>query len=313
MALDWSFSSDRLFRRCQRAFYFKDIAAWHNGKDPIRREAFVLKQLKTLDTWRGSVVHTAIQRHVVPCWENRRAVDWDAVAREGRAIAERQFAFSKARRYRENGLSKTKAGDDYCALVIHDQPSSTTEEDVLSAIDGVEVAIRNLSGMSEFLKHAQGRPKYFCELPVAVTYHGANITGYIDLMFFRGYNQPTIVDWKCYDSASGSDAHMQTALYAWLLCRSSQWSISTPESVELMEVRLGREPGVIRHTFSAEQFQELEDRIFQSVEEIRALCGDGLYAGQDLADYAFAQNSNSCAYCSFRKLCQEAGSCLITL
>jgi hypothetical protein len=313
MALDWSFSADRTFRRCQRAYFFKDIAAWHNGRDPIRREAFVLKQLKSLDLWRGSVVHTAIQRHLVPYLENRAAIDWDHIVREAQALAQRQYAFSSARRYRETGLTKSKAGDDYCALAFHEQPNGTTDAQVQDVIEGIETALRNLSRMDSLLKVIQGRQKYFCELPVPINYHGANITGQIDLMYFRGYNQPTIIDWKCYDSISGGDANLQTALYAWLLCKSPKWSVTDPESVELIEVRLGRDPGVVRHGFNAARFEELEDRIFQSVEEIRALCNEGSYAEQDLADYAFANNPNSCAYCTFRKPCQEAGSCLITL
>lgn len=311
MALDWSFSADRSFRRCQRAYFFKDIAAWHNGREPMRREAFVRKQLKSLDLWRGSVVHTAIQRYVVPCWQMRKAIDWDDVVCQAQQLAERQYSFSKARRYRD-GISKTKAGDDYCALVFHEQPDGTTEEHVRESIAGVETALRNLSRMDDLLKHIQGRNKYLCEVPVPVTYHGVNITGQIDLMFFRGYGQPTIIDWKCYDSVSGSDANLQTALYAWLLCKNAKWAVTNPESVELMEVRLGTDPGVIRHVFNARRFEELEDRIFQSVEEIRALCGGGAYKDQDLADYAFANNPNSCAFCAFRKLCQEAGSCLTT-
>lgn len=313
MSLDWSFSSDRLFRRCQRAFYFKEITAWHNGRDPIRREAFLLKQLKGLDLWRGSVAHTAIQRYVVPHWQNRTPINWDLAVSQARALAERQYEFSKAHRYRDSKLSKSRVGDEYCALSFHERPDGTTEEQVWETIAGIETAIRNLSEMHDLLKYIQGRNKYFCELPVPVSYHGVNITGQIDLMFFRGYNLPTIIDWKCYDSISGSDAGIQTALYAWLLCKNPKWSITAPETVELVEVRLGREPAAIHHSFTSAHFVELEDRIFQSVEEIRSLCGDASFATSNLADLEFANNPNSCAFCTFRKLCQEAEPCLITL
>lgn len=312
MALDWSFSSERTFCRCQRAYFFKDIAAWHSGQDPIRREAYILKQLKSLDLWRGSIVHTAIQRYLVPCLQNRTTIDWERIIQEAKALARRQYSFSKARRFREDGISKSKVGDIYCALHFHDQPAGTTDDDVRATVAGAETALRNLSQMHDLLKEIQGRPKYFCELSVPVRYNDANIRGQIDLMYFRGYNLPTIIDWKCYDSTSGSDANLQTALYAWLLCKSPNWAITDPASIELIEVRLGRDPGVVRHTFNTARFEELEDRIFQSVEEIRALCKNGIYAEQDLADYAFANNPNSCAYCAFRKLCQEAEPCLIT-
>jgi CRISPR/Cas system-associated exonuclease Cas4 (RecB family) len=312
MALSWSFSSERTFRRCQRAFFFKDIAAHYSGQDPLRREAFILKQLKSLDLWRGTIVHTAIQNHVVPCLQNRRPIDWGQIIEQAKALARKQYSFSKHRRFREEGLSKSSVGDIYCALSFHDQPDGTTDDQVRAAIAGVETAVRNLSQMDDLLKEIQGRQKYFCELSVPVKYHDVNIRGQIDLMYFRGYNQPTVIDWKCYDSTSGSDANLQTALYAWLLCKHPKWTVTDPSSIELIEVRLGRDPGVVKHTFDTARFEELEDRIFQSVEEIRALCNDGSYAEENLADYAFAANPNSCAYCPFRKLCQEARPCLIT-
>lgn len=313
MALNWSFSSERTFRRCQRAFFFKDIAAWHSGQDPIRREAFVLKQLKSLDLWRGSIVHSAIQHYVVPCFQKRAPIDWERIIEEAKALARKQYSFSRARRFRDEGVSKSEVGDIYCALTFHDQPDGTTDDQVRAAVAGVETALRNLSQMQDLLKEIQGQQKYFCELSVPVKFNDVNIRGQIDLMYFRGYNLPTIIDWKCYDSTSGSDANLQTALYAWLLCKSPSWkSIIDPATIELIEVRLGRDPGVVRHTFDTTRFEELEDRIFQSVEEIRALSNDGSYAEQDLANYAFANNPNSCAYCAFRKLCQEARPCLIT-
>jgi hypothetical protein len=55
MSFQWSISTDRLFRRCQRQFFFREIAANHAARD-WRREAFILKQLKTLELWRGTVI-----------------------------------------------------------------------------------------------------------------------------------------------------------------------------------------------------------------------------------------------------------------
>jgi len=51
MSFQWSFSTDKLFRRCQRQFFFREIAAHPNAKDGWRREAFILRQLKTLELW----------------------------------------------------------------------------------------------------------------------------------------------------------------------------------------------------------------------------------------------------------------------
>ncbi len=130
----------------------------------------------------------------------------------------------------------------------------------------------------------------------------------LDLLYFRAYGKPTIVDWKVYEPNSTGDAHLQTSLYAWALCRNSNWSVQSPRDVELLEVRL-LDRLVIRHRCTEEVFQELEDRIFRSVEEIRALFGDGAFDDQLLQDCEYANSPNTCCYCPYRTLCEGAETC----
>jgi hypothetical protein len=63
MSFQWSISTDRRFRRCQRQFFFQEIAANHSSKD-WRREAFIPRQMKTLELWRGTLIHEGIQYYV---------------------------------------------------------------------------------------------------------------------------------------------------------------------------------------------------------------------------------------------------------
>ncbi len=97
MSFRWSFSTDKLFRRCQRQFYFRDIAAHHSQKEPWRREAFVLKQLKTLELWRGTLIHEGIQHYVVPALKTGDALDWSELAERTIQHAQAQLAFSEHR------------------------------------------------------------------------------------------------------------------------------------------------------------------------------------------------------------------------
>src|SRR5437867_1789653 len=79
-SIKWSFSADRCARRCQRQFFLQHKAAWHTTRDPVRREAFLLKQVKTLELWQGTLVHRAIELHVVPALRENRPVDWELVS-----------------------------------------------------------------------------------------------------------------------------------------------------------------------------------------------------------------------------------------
>jgi hypothetical protein len=64
-------------------------------------------------------------------------------------------------------------------------------------------------------------------------------------------------------------------------------------------------PEVVPHRCTAALLDELEDRVFRSLTEIRALCGEGRFEDCDLDDFAFAGNPNSCRFCTFRSLCLD--------
>ena len=301
--MKWSFSADRCFRRCQRQYFFRNIVAHHNAKKvPERREAFLLTQLKTLDLWRGLLVHTGIEAFAVPQWEAGTRIDWGRVADRTVARGRRQLAFSAARRYREDGVTKAKHTEDYCALMAHEDGGSPSPEDIENVFGEVRRAFANLASMAELLPHIEGRSKYWAECPVVVKYEDVNVEARPDLMFFRSFGKPTIIEWKTYEQASGSDAHLQAALYAWALCRSGRWKVASPEDVELIEVQL-LSGQFVRHRATSATFDELEDRIYRSVQEMKSLCGDGRYESLDVSDFAHASNPNNCRACPFRPLC----------
>jgi len=118
MSFQWSISTDRLFRRCQRQFFFREIAASHAAKD-WRREAFILKQLKTLELWRGTLIHEGIQHYVVPALKKGAPLNWDELAERNVQRAKEQLEFSAKRRYRDDGMVKGEH-EDFCALVPHE-------------------------------------------------------------------------------------------------------------------------------------------------------------------------------------------------
>jgi hypothetical protein len=302
--ISWSFSTDRCVRRCQRQYFLQHVAAWHNSRDPIRREAFLLKQVKTLDLWQGSVVHRGIELFVVPAFREHCPVDWDRAITGTLAMAERQFAFSAARRYREPGMSKSKAGDDYCALVEHEGDTGVSAVRYQRVLAMIEASLRNLSRMAELLAEIGRADRWWSELDLSVDYDIARINVRMDLLFFRGFGKPTIVDWKVSESLGGSDADLQTALYAWAMCRHPKWRVERATDCELIEVQLLTQD-VIRHRPTEETFDRLENRIYRSVDMIQALQQGRAFDLADIEDYDLAGNPNSCTYCPQRKLCQQ--------
>lgn len=307
--IKWSFSADRCIRRCPRQFFLQHKAAWHSTRDPLRKEAFLLKQVKTLELWQGSLVHRVIELHVVPALIENRSVNWTHVLDEAVRMARRQFEFSARRGYRESGMTKASAGDDYCALTGHESAAGVSEEEYERSVATVRTALTNLSAMDCLWQEISGRGKYWAELEVRVDYDIAHIEAYIDLMFFREYGKPTIVDWKISESNGGGDADLQTALYAWTLCQHPKWAVSRAEDCELLEVQLLSKT-VLRHRADQATFDRLENRIYRSVDGMRAMGLGEKYDFANLANYDFAENPNNCPLCPVRSLCQmvAAGS-----
>jgi hypothetical protein len=302
--IKWSFSMDRCVRRCEREAFLQYKAAWHNSRDPVRREAFLSKQVKTLELWQGSLVHRGIELFVIPAFEQRRSVNWDAAIAGTLAMADRQLAFSAARRYREKGMSKAKAGDDYCALVGHETAEGMSADKYSGVQKIVERSLLNLSQMSELLDEIGAANKRWPELELRLTYDIARIEVRMDLLFFRSFGKPTIVDWKVSEAMGGSDADLQMALYAWALCQNRSWRVEQAQDCELVEVQLLTQD-VLRHRCRPETLNGLEDRIYRSVNMMESLGLGRKYDLQDLDDYDFARNPNSCALCSQRGLCQQ--------
>src|SRR5262249_47629473 len=163
-----------------------------------------------------------------------------------------------------------------------------------------ETALRNLAGLDELWRELSGRRRYLSEHRIRVSYDGASLVAQLDLLTFRAHGKPIIVDWKVSDSTGGSDAHLQTAFYAWAIWQGGAWGVARPEDVHLFEVQL-LTPAVVRHRCDEGAVVELEDRIYRDLEEVRALCASGRYKDLDPADFDLARNPNSCATCPFRR------------
>ncbi len=202
-------------------------------------------------------------------------VDWDNAIAETITTAKQQLAFSAAKRYRASGVTKSGAGQAHCALLPHERGEAIPQAALEEVFDSIERCFRNLSAMDELWAELENCGRMWAELPVRVNYEGAALEARLDLLFFRGRDKATIIDWKAYESQAGSDAHLQTALYGWSLCRHPKWPIHSAEDVELLEVQLlGGE--LIRHRSTQEVFEKLEDRVYRSICELRALCGEGV-------------------------------------
>ncbi len=302
--MKWSISAHNIFRRCQRQYLFSQIIASPRAKDRLRREAFILKQLRGLAKWQGAVVHDGINRFLIPQLRTGGRLDVATVIDCTLDMARQQFTFSRQQEYRTPGLTKSAAGIRYAALYEHEYGQEIGEAQLQQALNTVRTCFTNLSEQQGLLEEIRAHNGLYCDDDkqfLSFTMDDAIILSQPDLMFFNARGHPVIIDWKV-AAADANDYSHQVLVYALSVTR--KWPRIRPEDIVAKEVNLLKN-AFTPHTITAERLQDTEDFIYRSITTIRDLVGDHKWESQSTEDFEPARSFRSCQYCNFRKLCQE--------
>lgn len=278
--------------------------ASHNAKDPNRREAHLLRQLCSLSEWRGNLVHFAMERYFIPALEQGILISCNELTEQTIVLSQKQFQFSEQRKYKEVGLTKTAAGDNFLALRDHEYGVPVHQADIDAVVEKIRQCYQFLYSQTKFLRFLQGGDWYCAELFLPFKFNRATIAAKLDLAMGYSSTKLCIIDWKI-GSSQTSDYSQQLRLYA--LAAIQKWQRYKVEDLLLVEANL-LQGKLIKHSISAKQMLKFEDFIYRSLLDIRALTADHKYNLEDLGDYEYANSPQSCEYCKFERLCMGLSS-----
>jgi PD-(D/E)XK nuclease superfamily protein len=297
----WSYSTHKLMRQCQRQLVFSYLVASPRARDPARREAYVLRQLRSLPAWRGSLIHKVLAGEFLDGIRARRPIDAKVLTARVSDLAKRQLAFSSARRYRLPSVTKTSAGEEYCALFEHEHGREVSSEVLNITVDSAAQCFHYLAGQTEFLDNLYAGSDYTAEVPLSFALDGAIVRAVPDLVFMRHKGQPTIVDWKIGTSET-ADYSRQMSINALTVLRSMRWPNTRPDALVVYEVDLQKRQ-VQQHPVSGARLNETEDFIYRSILQLRALTDHWTGQSVDLDEFDVASHPQTCAHCPFSGLC----------
>lgn len=307
--MKWSISAHNSMRRCQRLFVYGQAIASHNARDPLRHEAYLLKQLQSLSTWQGSLIHRVLATSFLASVRAGRPIDPVALSTTAHDLARRQFAFSAARKYREPGQAKGAVGDAYCALYEHEYGENISPERLDLVLTTITRCFKHLAGQETFLAQLYAGSAHLAELPLNFMLAGATITATLDLVYQGADGQLVVVDWKIAGSET-SDYSWQLLVYALAVVQCGRWPAIKADAIELYEANLLRNQ-VHRHSISVQRLQEAEDFIYRSLVERDALLARNRFDDLDLNEFEVAERPGTCFHCNFASLClrqlEEAG------
>ncbi|WP_299459108.1 PD-(D/E)XK nuclease family protein [uncultured Microscilla sp.] len=311
----WSFSSYRQFKGCKRQWFYQNKMANANAtKDPERKEAAILRNLQSLNAWRGSMVDYIIGKEVIPYLQQGIWPQYQDVIAAMKALFQEQYAFAKAKKYREEGLTKTKAGESFLALYdLEYAPEKITREALNQAYLEAVKALKNLFHNQRFLEYLRSASRLITQrqdLQVKYNEH-FTLKAIPDLLVFEEHPfRVHIIDWKVHSKAQRTYEE-QLRLYAWIIKKGAR-PRDFPEaldnlpitSIQLTEYQLLTNE-MRTYDISLENVLEIEQNIAQSIDEMTAAQTYLKYQQLEEANFPANRSEENCQGCRFRKICEQ--------
>lgn len=307
----WSFSNSRIFKKCQRQWYFKTHVANANAKKiPLQREAYLLSKMQSIAAWRGSVVDHVISRRIVPALGNGWGINLPKVLDYAKTVFQAQLKFAMRHRLREPGMSAAKAGDDFAAFQAVEYGLEVSDEEIARAWADVEQALTNLVRMRELFALLNTSSKLVAQRALTFSYFGMTVRAVPDLIAFFENSAPLIVDWKVH-TFGVQDYRLQLATYAVALARCGAHKdfpdssvMYVPTDIRLLEVQLltnqQRE-----YALSDLDVEEIDSYIAETATAMILADGENGKGPPRPFDYPVTQYPEVCQRCPFRAPCWE--------
>ena len=298
-----SFSSDATVRVCERRWFLASVVAHPTAnKDPLRRNARLLRQLVYPEAWAGRIVHSTLEEVVIPAaCESGRLPNSDLILAHALALMRRQEEFSRKKLYRN--ISKSKAGKDFCALYADEYDEGLTKVQRDQVEFRITTALGNVPRV-EKLWYELGRAQQpFIEHSFRIRLYDAIIEAKPDLVMVSS-GRIKIVDWKCWTSLT-ADPCDQLRFYAYVLMK--YWSNQKLQPMDLDLVAVNLLNGSLAPvTCTEEHCDEADDRILEFVERADNILQGRSWQNISLRTLGIPRSPYTCENCKFRRICRDA-------
>jgi len=311
--MKWSYTKSRIFDKCPRKWYYSEIVASPTTKNPLRREAYILRQLQSTHAWRGSVVDKVIEKLIVPGIKSGRLPPEEEVATFAKDLMEKQIKFGREKRYRDHNMKKSRIGDEYCAFYDVEYNGGLNDDVLQEAGEDVLVSLRNLLD-SNLIGEIKERSVYIAaQRSLVFQLADTTVSCTPDLLVFFNDAPPTIIDWKVH-SVARSDFWLQLGVYAVALSRTKphkdfpkgiENQLIDPTAFRMIEYQLLKNKQRV-HTISSEDIAFIEDYIFLSSMQMNNLLNGGKGFGELDAELFWTTHfPRICSTCQFKRLCWQ--------
>lgn len=304
--MKWSFSENLAFRACPRKWYFAYKMANALAQSPIRKEAFLLSKLQSVDAWRGKLVDQIISEEIVPHVGGSQTPSLDRILTTAKDIFDKQLRFAETRSWR-NPAART--GDaDYAALYEIEFQEDLSEK-LPQAWRDIELALSNFFGMDEIWNLLRAAKHLRPQERLGFHYQDAWLTCVPDLIVIYEDKDPVVIDWKVHKFGV-KDYRQQLGLYALALEKSAfrkkyplEFAGLRAIDFESYEIQLLTKK-VYKYDFLEFEIDDIKSMIGSSARKMQLVLGNENEV-QNYLDVPTTKYPETCHKCPFQSICVE--------
>ncbi|MBI5915153.1 MAG: PD-(D/E)XK nuclease family protein [Bacteroidetes bacterium] len=305
-----SFSNFKIFRHCQRKWFYESKVWCTNTKDPFRQKVIMLSNLETINAFRGQVVDYTISKHVVESLNKRKSADLKEALAFAKDIFDKRRKFAEAKMYKDFSIKKTANEERYAALIELEFGGGLSESDWEKAWCDVETSLTNLIENHEVMSVLKSANFIKSQLTLNFKHDDTSVRCVPDLVAFFRKEPPLIIDWKVHFAGHRSYID-QLLLYAYALkeCKHldtfNQYLVSHDIlNFRLLEYQLLK--NVPRHyEISPLLLENTKVRLSDEIFKLKKAGADQDYDSLKIENFDTTFNEEDCLNCPFQKLCSN--------
>lgn len=309
--LTWSVSRSRLFRTCQRAYYYQYYGAWGGWALDAPSQArllYILKQMNSFPLWGGSIVHDVIRDCLKEFQATRVLPEVSALQEKARAKLNLGWKQSRNREWEKDPKHCTNLFEHYYAQEgqqVSNEEIAALRSKVFDALESfrncdVLAAIQNLDNshwgtidlLSSFIVG---------ELPATEIAPALQLKVWCALDFSYMDNDGIlhIVDWKT-GNEHKEELRQQLACYALYAMQTHHIPL---ERLSLEGVILNDGGRISTYEIKNDAIIAAKDQILNSANAMRAKLRDQVNNIAEEDDFLCTTNPAFCATCPYRQVC----------
>jgi hypothetical protein len=296
--LSWSVSRWQQYQHCQRAYYYAYYGSWGGWErnSPERtRQLYILKNLKSLLMWAGSIVHDIIKEALEQCSHGVELPTTEEMQNRARLFLRQGWVESTTKEWlnypKKTNLFELYYGD---GKSLPREQTDYIKERVYNSLE----SFANSPFVREAVKLPVASWKSIDSLE-SFQLNNCKIWGAIDFAFVDKDGIFHIVDWK---TGGENPAALRLQLACYALLAMDKWKIPL-EDLALHGVFLNDGGRKSDYPLDAESLVSTKDQILMNIEVLKRKLRDPENNLADEDDFAFTGCPQRCESCNFRQAC----------